>query len=133
MQATKLFLNLPKAHLPGTGASGPLPGEGGCPFETGRVRGTHSAAAGVGVPTVRVYGGCGTAAHGAGSELLPTSVSLNQRPRFESSNSVSFHMTGVAPTGSNVSSGSFDCTRQMIRLPMRIAERAWLAKMLSTF
>jgi hypothetical protein len=43
-------LNPPKAHLPGNGASCPPHGEGGCPFEPGRVRGTHSSAGGVGVP-----------------------------------------------------------------------------------
>ena len=41
----------PKAHLPGKGASCPQHGEGGRPFEPGRVRGTHSSAGGVGVPT----------------------------------------------------------------------------------
>ena len=45
-----LSVNPPKAHLPGTGASCPQHGEGGCPFEPGRVRGTHSSAGGVGVP-----------------------------------------------------------------------------------
>ena len=42
--------NPPKAHLPGKGASCPPHGEGGCPFEPGRVRGTHSSAGGVGLP-----------------------------------------------------------------------------------
>lgn len=46
-----LATNPPKAHLPGKGASCPLFGEGGCPFEPGRVRGTHASAGGVGVPT----------------------------------------------------------------------------------
>lgn len=44
-------MNPPKAHLPGKGASCPPFGEGGCPFEPGRVRGTHFSAGDVGVPT----------------------------------------------------------------------------------
>lgn len=37
-----LRLNPPKAHLLGKGASCPPHGEGGCPFEPGRVRGAHA-------------------------------------------------------------------------------------------
>lgn len=48
--------------------------------------------------------------------------------RLELSHSASFHITGMAPTGSNVNWGSFDCTRQMIRWPTRIAYRAWSAQ-----
>ncbi len=50
-RAIKLWMNPPKAHLPGKGASCPPFGEGGCPFEPGRVRGTHFSAGDVGVPT----------------------------------------------------------------------------------
>lgn len=39
----------PKAHLPGKDASNPQSGEGGRPFESGRVRETHGTAGAVGV------------------------------------------------------------------------------------
>ena len=42
--------NPPKAHLPGKGAPSPSHGEGGSPFEPGRVQGTHASTGGVGVP-----------------------------------------------------------------------------------
>ncbi|AIG75294.1 Hypothetical protein AJAP_12060 [Amycolatopsis japonica] len=44
-------MSLPKAHLPGKGASCPSHGGGGSPFEPGQVRGTHASTGGVGVPT----------------------------------------------------------------------------------
>jgi hypothetical protein len=40
----------PKAHLPGEGVPCPSHGEGGSPFEPGRVRGTHASTGGVRVP-----------------------------------------------------------------------------------
>lgn len=43
-----LDVNPPKAHLPGKDASCPQHGEGGCPFEPGRVRRPHFAAGDVG-------------------------------------------------------------------------------------
>jgi len=39
----------PKAHLPGNDVPNPQSGEGGCPFEPGRVRETHGTAGAVGV------------------------------------------------------------------------------------
>jgi len=49
-----LLASPPKAHLPGKDASNPQFGEGGRPFEPGRVRGTHGTAGAVGVPTSRL-------------------------------------------------------------------------------
>lgn len=42
--------NPPKAHLHGMGASSPSHGEGGSPFEPGRVLGIHASTGDVGVP-----------------------------------------------------------------------------------
>jgi hypothetical protein len=49
-----LLASPPKAHLPGKDVPSPQFGEGGRPFEPGRVRGTHGTAGAVGVPASRV-------------------------------------------------------------------------------